>query len=128
MMITKFRTGVATFIMMSAAVFAQSSSGVSTETRGQDKQTESKAKKSKATEKRRTTGKTAQDAKDERDRKNNREAETRDRANDPQMPRNDGTGLDPTRPGTPPTFPPNQSAPNSAVKPPDPTAPTTVKP
>ena len=38
------------------------------------------------------------------------------------------TAPDPTKPGTPPTFPRTEPAPDSPVNPPDPTAPTTTKP
>src|SRR5689334_21421151 len=47
---------------------------------------------------------------------------TMDRADEPQMPKDEN--LDPTRPGTRPTLPPNESAPKTPVKPPDPTAPS----
>jgi len=117
-----------TAAMFSAPLAAQTSSESRPEAT-QSRKAESKTKKSNAAEKRRTTDKTTNQSTtgNSAQQQTERDAKTRNRADDPHMPR-EGVRQDPTHPGTPPTLPPNESAPKTPVKPPDPTAPTTVKP
>src|SRR3954451_3908915 len=107
MRLNKLAVGIAAAVI-SASALGQSSTETSPEAT-QSRKAESKAKKSKAAEKGRATEKNVNQSKtgNSGQHQTEQDAKTRDRADDPQMPKKEGVRRDPTHPGTPPTFPPN---------------------
>src|SRR5438270_13366737 len=114
MTLRKLAVGIAA-ALITASALGQTSSETSPHATPSRK-AESKAKKSKAAEKRRTTDKTGNQGTrgNSAQQQTERDPQTWNRADDPHMPRQ-GVRQDPTHPGTPPTVPPNESAPKTPV-------------
>jgi hypothetical protein len=122
-MFTRVRAAVAA-LALAGAVGLTAQSGSTAEDKQQS--TKQKAEKKKANRKGQQKGTQSATQSEQTGATDTERSRNAGGKTDPQMP--ESVRPDPTRPGTPPTFPPNDTSPRTPVKPPDPTAPTAVKP